>query len=157
MLHVVDNRLKNTFRKQDKLKSSLTIEKLYKDNHFVLSHPLKCYYSFSELPAEQNTVRVAFTVPKRAFKNAVQRNKLKRKMREAYRLHYRKILEQFVSQSNKQLQLLIIFTGKETLEYRMIEKNIKKILQKVNDFFFNPSVKTDGNLYIEKAVPCLNL
>jgi len=131
MLHAVDNKLKNSFRKQDKLKSSLTIEKLYHANSFVVSYPLKCYYSFTELTENQSSVRVAFTVPKKTFKNAVQRNLLKRRMREAYRLNFRKILESFTNQNVQQLQLLVIYIGKEILDYGTIEKNMQAVLEKL--------------------------
>jgi len=132
MLHAVDKKLINTFRKQDKLKSSLTIETLYRANRFVISYPLKCYFLFSELTENQSSVRVAFTVPKKTFKKAVQRNVLKRRMREAYRLNYKKILELFINQNAQQLQLLIIYIGKEILDYGTIEKNIQIVLHKLN-------------------------
>jgi len=131
MLPAVDKKLKNTFGKQDKLKSSLTIETLYHANQFAVSYPLKCYYLFSEKSEVQGVVRVAFTVPKKTFKKAVERNKLKRRMREAYRLNYKNILELFINQNNKQLQFLIIYIGKEMLDYEIIEKNMQVILQKV--------------------------
>ena len=133
MLHAVDNRLKNTFRKQDKLKSSLSIEKLYRANKFVLSYPLKCYYLFSEPAENQSNLRVAFTVPKKTFKKAVERNKLKRRMREAYRLNYRRIFEQFIIQNDKQLQLFMIYIGKEIADYGNIEKSMQTLLQKISE------------------------
>jgi len=138
MLHAVDKKLKNTFGKQDKLKSALTIETLYHANQFMVSFPLKCFYLFSEQTDEQKAVRVAFTVPKRTFKKAVERNQLKRRMREAYRLNYKKKLELFISQNHKkQLQLLVIYIGKEKLDYGTIEKNMCAVLQKINEKMIN--------------------
>jgi len=131
MLHAVDNKLKNTFRKQDKLKSSLSIETLYRANQFMVLYPLKCYFLFSELKESQSAIRVAFTVPKKTFKNAVQRSVLKRRMREAYRLNFRKILETIINQNVQQLQLLIIYIGKEMVDYGTIEKNMQTLLQKI--------------------------
>jgi len=133
MLHAVDKKLKNTFGKQDKLKSSLAIETLFRVNQFVISYPLKCFFLISELTENKTSVRVAFTVPKKTFKKAVERNLLKRRMREAYRLNYKNILELFFNQNNKQLQLLLIYLGKEMLDYETLEKNIQKILQKLNE------------------------
>ena len=133
MPHAGDNRLKNTIRKHDKLKSSQSIETLYRANQFVLSYPLKCYYSLSELKKDENAVLVAFTVPKRMFKYAVVRNRLKRRMREAYRLNYKKILESLFTQNQKQLQLLFIFIGKEITDYGSIEKSMQVQLSKINE------------------------
>jgi ribonuclease P protein component len=126
-----DNIKKNTFRKHDRLKSSLEIDALYRENQFVASYPLKCYYSFSEKPEEKSAVRVAFAVPKRSFKHAVDRNKIKRRLREAYRLNFRKIFEPFLNQNEKQLKLFFIYTGKEIMEYGNIEKNMQVVLKRI--------------------------
>jgi ribonuclease P protein component len=79
----------------------------------------------------ESAVRVAFTVPKKTFKHAVDRNTIKRRVREAYRLNYKKIFETFVNQKEKQLKLFFIYIGKEILEYAEIEKNMKTTLDKV--------------------------
>jgi ribonuclease P protein component len=130
MPHAADNKPNNSFPKHDKLKSSLTIEKLYGTHQFVLSHPLKCYFLFSETTEDKSSVRVAFSAPKKIFKNAVDRNTLKRRMREAYRINYKNILEQFINQKDKQLQLLFIYIGKEVANYKSIEKSMQIILHK---------------------------
>jgi ribonuclease P protein component len=131
MLHAADKPLKNSFKKCDRLKSSLEIDALYRKNKYVVSYPLKCYYSFSEKNESESTVRAAFTVPKKTFKHAVDRNILKRRMREAYRLNYKKIFEIFLNQKDQQLKLFIIYVGKEILEYEVIAKNMQTVLKKV--------------------------
>ena len=134
MLPAEDNSSKNRFRKQDKLKSSIEIDTLYRENKFVVSFPLKCYYSFSEIDAEKNSLRVAFAVPKKTFKHAVDRNTLKRRMREAYRLNYKKIFEEFISQKEKQLKLFIIYIGKEKVDFSCIEKKLQEVLGRITVF-----------------------
>jgi len=138
MPHVADKKLKNTFRKYDKLKSSLEIEALYRENQSVTVYPLKCYYSFSEITEDKHIVRAAFTVSKRTFKKAVERNALKRKMREAYRLNYKSVFEVFMNQKEKQLKLFFIYIGKETLDYRCIDKSMQAILKVINVELINP-------------------
>ena len=128
MLHAADKILKNTFRKQNRLKSSLEIEAIYSENKFVVSYPLKCYYSFSEITENRCAIRVAFSVPKKIFKHAVDRNRLKRRMREAYRLNHKKIFEAFIEHGNRQLGLFFIYIGKEIMDFEEIEKNMQKIL-----------------------------
>ena len=133
MLPAEDNNSKNRFTKHDRLKSSLAIEALYRENQRIVSYPLKCYYSFSERKETESPVRVAFTVPKKSFKKAVERNKIKRRMREAYRLNFQKILEKYISQNDKQLKLFFIFIGKKMVEYKDIETNLIAILQKIDN------------------------
>lgn len=129
-----DKILKNSFKKNDRLKSSIEIDALYRENRFVISYPLKCYYSFSEKTAQQNVIRVAFSVPKRIFKHAVERNRIKRRMREAYRLNYKNIFEEIITQNDKQLKLFVIYVGKEVLDFANMEKNLQSVLQKVKAF-----------------------
>jgi len=133
MLPAEDNNSKNRFTKHDRLKSPLAIEALYRENQRIVSYPLKCYYSFSERKETESPVRVAFTVPKKSFKKAVERNKIKRRMREAYRLNFQKILEKYISQNDKQLKLFFIFIGKKMVEYKDIETNLIAILQKIDN------------------------
>ncbi|MCL2435219.1 MAG: ribonuclease P protein component [Lentimicrobiaceae bacterium] len=129
MPHAADSTLRNTLRKHDRLKSSLEIEALYHENQFVIAYPLKCYYSFSDATENSCDIRAAFTVPKKMFKRAVDRNTLKRRMREAYRLNYKKIFEEFITQNDKQLKLFFIYVGKEMLDYGDIESGMRRILQ----------------------------
>jgi len=126
-----DSNFRNTFKKHDRLKSSLSIETLYRENQYIVSYPLKCYYAFSERKENESAIRVAFTAPKKTFKSAVARNKLKRRMREAYRLNFRKIWETEMQQNNKQLKLFFIYIGKDILDYNSIEKNMVVLMKNV--------------------------
>ena len=135
MLPAADNTKKKTFKKYDKLKSSLEIETLYRKNHFFVAYPLKCYYNFSDLIENKSTIQSAFTVPKKTFKHAVNRNTLKRRMREAYRLHYKTIFETLTNQKDKQLKLFFIYIGKESLAYDCIAQNMQLLLQKIRMAF----------------------
>jgi len=131
MLPAADNILKNTFRKRNKLKSSIEIDALYRENHFIVSHPLKCCYSFSEIQEISPNLRVAFAVPKKTFKHATARNTLKRRMRETFRLNFKKQLLPFLYQNEKQLKLFFIYVGKEIFDYENIEKSMILILKKL--------------------------
>ena len=66
---------------------------------------------------------------KRTFKKAVHRNKLKRRMREAVRLHLQD--SEFNPTESKSLALMFIYVGKEMHEYALIEQGIKKLLIKL--------------------------
>jgi len=127
MQHVADKNLQNGFKKQDRLTSSLEIESLYLENQSIISYPVKCYYKVTEAQENGCAICVAFSVPKKNFKHAVDRNILKRRMREAYRLNYKKMLATMISRKDKKMKLFFIYMGKEILDYRSIEKNIVHI------------------------------
>lgn len=72
----------------------------------------------------ESTTQVLFSVPKRSFRKAVDRNCIKRRMREAYRLNKRLI-------SPQKFYLAFLYTARERLSYMEIEVAMKKILQQL--------------------------
>lgn len=81
-----------------------------------------------QLPDEPN-LQVAFSVPKKAFKKAVQRNRIKRLLRENWRLQ-KAVLEQSIPPARK-LMLFIIFSGTELPDYNFVFEKTTALLQKL--------------------------
>lgn len=112
------------FPKTEKIKSRKTIDQLFSEGKSVVQYPVKMLF----IPSEMRIHQAAFSVPKRNFKRAVDRNRIKRQLREAYRLN-----KSVLTDSEKQYALFFIYLGKEKTEYRHIEKSIKKLLLKVKN------------------------
>jgi ribonuclease P protein component len=70
----------------ERLKKSDVLTQLVSSGRSALSHPIRCTYRIIDHDGESN-VKAAFTVSKKNFKSAVKRNKIKRQMREAFRLN----------------------------------------------------------------------
>ena len=116
-----------TFKKEEKLCSKILIDRIFADGETFLSFPLKI--AFVELePSSKNPVVAAFTVGKRNFKLAVQRNHIKRKIREAYRLN-KHIL--YKGLGEKHLAVFFIYIGKKIPDYHQIESAMKKGIDKL--------------------------
>lgn len=122
-----------TFHKEERLCSKQAIDKLFANGRPCFSYPLKLVW----LPADAITghdypCQILFAVPKRHFKRAVIRNRIKRRMREAYRLNkdgWYKTLRQ----NGTTLTLLLLYTPKEELDYSTIEKGLIKGLRKIQN------------------------
>lgn len=124
--------LKQTLLKSDKLKSSKSIELLIRKGKILRSSPLKTHYIITEVNqlTTKSTIKAAFIVPKRLFKKAIERNRLKRLMREAFRKNKDSISEYFVN-FNKSVDIAFVFIGDQPCEYFVIEEQMKTIFEEL--------------------------
>ena len=115
-----------TFSKAERLCSSVLIENLFKSGISYHLSPFK----FVWLEASENNVPVktVIRVPKRLFKKAVDRNRLKRMIREAYRKNKNSLYDSLLE---KKIHLMIVFTAKSIIEYKDIEEKIIEGLQRL--------------------------
>ena len=114
------------FPKSEKLKSTKTIERLFSEGKSFTKFPLKLIFLPQELV---KPTQAAFAVPKRSFKSAVDRNRIKRQLREAYRLHKPLIL----TNNGKKFALLFLHFGKDKPKYAELEKSVASLLKKLRD------------------------
>lgn len=117
-----------TLKRAERLKSKKVIDVLFTKGDSFLQFPVKFVYLVTELP-EKYPVQVGVSVSKKNFKKAVDRNRIKRLLREAYRLNKHKIYD---SIGEKQLALFLIYVGKDLPDYTLIENGIKKGLKRVS-------------------------
>ncbi|MDX9694701.1 MAG: ribonuclease P protein component [Bacteroidales bacterium] len=117
--------VKQSFLKSDRLKSNKSIEFLIRKGRILRYFPLKAHFIIAEVkePTTKSTIKAAFIVPKRLFKKAIDRNRLKRLMREAFRKNKGSISEYFAN-SNKSLDIAFVFIGDQTCEYIALEQQI---------------------------------
>jgi ribonuclease P protein component len=115
--------LSTTFPKHQKLKSRKDIKALFEEGKTVTKYPVKLLW----LPLGQQETKAGFAVAKRNFKSAVTRNKIKRLMREAYRLQKQEIQRQ----DKKTFTLLFLYIGKDVASFKTIDKAVLGALKKL--------------------------
>jgi ribonuclease P protein component len=127
----------NTFRREERLKSEKIITYLFREGRSFSCYPLRLvYFEFKNPQITEGVsfpIQVSFSVPKRSFKSAVVRNRLRRRMREAYRLHKNELYNYLITNalySNKKFAFMLLYTAKEELPYADIEKGILKMIHK---------------------------
>ena len=125
-----DGKLTQTFPKAERISSCLAIEQLVNSRVAVYKYPIKCYYAVNQSSDSLTVSRMAVSVPKRLFKHAVDRNRVKRLIREAYRLNKSRCLQP-LADSGCQADMLFLFMGKEMPQFEQIERVIKELLDQV--------------------------
>ncbi len=121
---------KHTFSKEERIKSKKEMSRIFSDGIFFYSDIL--YVGVTEnIDKSQNHHKIAVTVSKKLFKSAVKRNKIKRLIRESYRLNKSILYE---NRKNEVLfyNLIFIYKKKEILSFRDIQQSVIQLLKKVN-------------------------
>jgi ribonuclease P protein component len=122
-------KIRMTFKKDERLKSTKAIAGLFEDGETTLVYPLKIVWKFSALDLNSQA-RAAFSVSSKVFRKSSDRNLLKRRIREAYR-HNKVLLYEGLGE--KKITVMFIYIAREELDFTRIEKSmiagIKKIIR----------------------------
>jgi ribonuclease P protein component len=119
-----------TFTKEERLCSKRLLDKLFHNGSSFLVYPFRIV-SLQEHLSVDSPVQVVIAVSKKKFKRAVDRNLIKRRIKEAYRLHKQEYLYNHLSSNKLSLLLGIHYVGKEIADYSFMEKKLKQALQKL--------------------------
>ena len=126
-IYVEFSNMKLTFGKNEKLKSRKAFDELFSDGKTCVSHPIRFVYKIK--PKADYSIRVGVSVGKKKFKHAVDRNLLKRRAKEAYRLN-KLLLE---PNENYSVDLVMIYTSTKHQPFEVIEQSVKTLLEKLNE------------------------
>ena len=117
------------FPKKQKLCGEKVIERLFANGKSISEKPFRAIWNF-EKNNDQVCVKSLIVVSKKRLKLAVERNVVKRRIKEAYRLQ-KKQLEYFLESTNQQLNLAIIYQQEEILDYKTLEEKINLLLSRL--------------------------
>ena len=111
--------IRNTFKAYERLKREQHIDTLFRTGKAFSVLPLRLIYAIiPRQPGERSPVQVGFSVPKKKFRKAVHRNRVKRLLREAWRLNKQTLYT--CIPDDKQLHLFIIYTDLALPEFDLV-------------------------------------
>ncbi len=117
--------MRNTFKREEKLKKKKFIDELFVAGKTISAYPVKLIYLQFEHDSPYK-IQAGVSVPKRNFKKAVDRNRIKRLLREVYRKNKHLIYE---SEHTKKHIFMFIYVGKKEENYPLLEKKMQQVLQ----------------------------
>lgn len=117
--------MKFTYNKKEKLKSKKLIDKLFTEGQSISAFPLRLVY-IKTIFDEDIVAKTGVSVSKRNFKTAVDRNRIKRLLREVYRLNK----AQYFNNITTQYTFMILYIGKDKPVFNDVEIRMKLLFEK---------------------------
>jgi len=124
-----------TYQKKDKLKSRKQTQFLFSKGTAITMHPIRLLYTIEKVEAgifPNGLLQAGVGAPSRQFRKAVQRNRVKRLLREGYRLE-KPNFTNGLSLTNTRLNLFFLYVDVNVQTQQKIQTSIKLILQKLAD------------------------
>ncbi len=118
-----------SFPKRERLVSRKLIDELFNGSRSMAAFPLRAVYKNKVRACEQEPMQLLISVPKKRFHHAVDRNRVKRQIREAYRRH-RYLLDDMLT-DNRQLLLAFIWTGEQHVPTAEIEHRVVQLMKRI--------------------------
>ena len=123
-----------TLRKSERTCSKIAIDNLFKGGHSrsLSAFPIRVVYLVSDTP-QQEQCQIMVSVPKKCFKRAVKRTRVKRQIRDAYRLNKAIVTEQMKKHEGKYLTMAFIWLDAELHDTDEIKSKMINLLGRISE------------------------
>ena len=120
-----------TFTKRERMTSHLLMEALFENgsSQSVTAFPLRAIYQTIGRQGDHGPAQILISVPKKRFKHAVDRNRVKRQIREAYRQHKQLLWEEVAE--NQEILVGFVWLSNRHYPSKEVEQRVVKILQRI--------------------------
>lgn len=115
-----------SFSKAERLSKEKSIKELFEQGSSFYVHPVKVIYRLQ--PAGSTHHQILISVPVRNFKRAVDRNLIKRRIREAYRTQ-----KELIANPSRHWSLAFVYTAREILPFAIIRNKLFLVLEKIKN------------------------
>ena len=121
-----------TFKKEERLCSRRLIDQLYAEGHRLMAFPFSVQWmivpNLSPSTSHLSPCQVLIVAPKRKFRHAVDRNRVRRLIRECYRLR-KPALYSFLEEHNISIVFSMVYIHNEIMTYEQLGKKMDKLLE----------------------------
>ncbi|MBD78814.1 MAG: ribonuclease P protein component [Crocinitomicaceae bacterium] len=121
--------VKQNLGKRERIKSKIEVDLLFREGQSFFCFPFKLVYLLKDIGSEQSRTKLLVSIPKRKFKKAVDRNLIRRRIKEAYR-QSKNELE--LPDKGKELLLSFIYAHDEIRDFNELQKRLALSLHKLN-------------------------
>jgi ribonuclease P protein component len=135
----VERKPRYTLGKDERLKARKSIEDIFNSGESFSLYPLRVFFILEKQTNNKNaasnrknsSLQFGVGVSKKNFKKAVDRNRIKRLIREAYRLQKKVIAMDLDAKKDRSLKLFILYTGSELPEHTLINQKVGETLDRL--------------------------
>lgn len=121
---------RNTFPLKEHLKSKSIIERVYAEGSSATAFPLRAVFLEQESDMQEPTATILISVAKRRFRHAVDRNLMKRRIREAYRTSKHGFIEA-LQNNGKKMAVAIIYIDTKESSTEFLKRKMEKLLNTI--------------------------
>lgn len=140
---------RNTLGKEERLCGRNAVEELFgkTGSSSMVAFPLRVVYALTEKTnAQEASVKMLVSVPKKHFKRAVKRNRVKRQVREAYRKNKHDLIEAVESCCGKSMSLAFIWLDDNLHSSKTVEKKVTRLLLRIKERLEKDKVAQSGEV-----------
>jgi ribonuclease P protein component len=122
-----------TFKKEERLCNKKLIDELFHNGSSFLCYPFKASWLLVDDSTQTTSAQLLISVSKRRYKRAVDRNLIKRRLREVYRLQKQQHLYDLLINADKKIILSLGYIGKQIEPFELFEKKMLKLLKQLSE------------------------
>jgi ribonuclease P protein component len=142
--------------KSERLHGQKAIDKLFSEGEKWQNYPMRFILLHEPMPTPGIQMSVLISVPKRNFKHAHDRNRIKRQIREAYRINKSQILKEYPFSTDDRginLKLGILYTARIAESWELVEKKVRKSLEEIRLRLCNNNLEGNSKTSLPPSVP----
>ena len=137
--------------KSEKLCSRTAVERLFAEGTGLMAYPLRAMMRLRPRD-EQHPAQMLITIPKKRIRHAVDRVLLRRRLREAYRLHRLDLLYPALQKANVSVDIAFVYVANDVSDYALIERKMMQLLTRLAEAA-NRTGKIDQGPTVESKIP----